>query len=68
MRQHVLHVVCERPQLLLPHHVDGGGGDDLVLVVDQLQQGFLDVARPRLQQHVAAPDFFVLRQLLENRA
>ena len=67
MREHVLDVVGERPQLLLPHHVDGGGRDDLVVVVDQLQQRFLDVARPRLEQHVAAPDLLLERQVLEHR-
>jgi len=36
VRQHVLDVVRERPHLMLPDHVDGGGRDDLVVVVDEL--------------------------------
>ena len=55
MREHVLDVVGERPHLLCAHDIDRRRGDHLIVVVDQLQQRFLDVARARLEKDVAAP-------------
>ena len=67
VRQHVLDVVGQAPHLLLADDVDRRGRDDRVVVVDQLQQRFLDVARPRLDQDVAAADPLVERHVLEHR-
>jgi hypothetical protein len=65
--QHVLDVVGEVPDLLLTRGIDGGGGDDLIFVVDQLQQRFLDVARPRTQDDVRAAHLLLARHLFEHR-
>ena len=52
--QRVLEIVGERPHLALLDELNRRGGDDLVVVVDQLCDGVLDVARARLEDHVAA--------------
>src|SRR5688500_10530626 len=67
MREHMLDVVRELPQLELAHDVDSGGGDYLVVVVDQLEERLLDIARTRALEHVAAPDLLLERKLLEDR-
>ncbi len=67
VREHVLDVVGQVPQLLRADDVDGGGRHHRVVVVDQLQERFLDVARPRLEQDVAAADPLVARHVLEHR-
>ncbi len=64
--QHVLDVVREAPDLLLTRGVDGRGRHDLILVVDQPQQRFLGIARPRAQDHVRAADLLLARHLLEH--
>ena len=66
MRQHMLDVIGERPDLVLPDNVDRAGGDHLVVVVDELQERFLDVARTRLDQDVAAPYLLVERHFFEH--
>ncbi len=67
VRQHVLDVVGQAPHLLLAHDIDCRGGGDGVVVVDQLQQRFLDVARTRLEEQVAATDTLLARHVLEHR-
>ena len=68
VREHMLDVVAERPELIDADEVDRrGGDDDLVIVVDQLQQRLLHVARPRLEDHVAASDFCLDRRVLQDR-
>ena len=48
-------------------HVDRRRRHHLVVVIDQLEQRLLDVPRPGLDQHVAAPHFFFDRQVFEQR-
>ena len=67
MREHVLDVIGQAPDGPLADDVDRGGGDDLVVVVDQLQQGFLDVPRPRALEDVPAADPLFHRHVFENR-
>ena len=66
MGQHVLDVFGERPALFRRDEVDGRRGNHLVVVVDQLEQRLLDVARARLQQDVSAPDLLLARQVLDR--
>ncbi len=63
----MLDVTGKRPHLALPHDVDRAGRDHLIVVVDQLQQGFLGVALARPDQDVAAADPLVERHVLEDR-
>ena len=39
---------------------------DLIVVIDQTQQGFLEIARPRLEQDVSALDAFFDGQILDD--
>ena len=66
MRQHVLDVVGEGPHLLLADDVDRRRGGDRIVVVDELQQRFLDVPRPGLEEGVAAPHPLVPRHVFEH--
>ena len=67
MGEHVFDVAGERPHFLLGDQVDRRRRDHLIVVVDQLQQRFLDVPRPRLDQHVAAPHLLLERQVFQQR-
>ena len=49
MREHMLDVVGEAPHLLLAHDVDRRRRGDRIVVVDELQERFLDVPRTRLE-------------------
>ena len=66
MREHVLDVVAERPDSVLPDDVDGHRRDDLIVVIDQMQQRFLEIARPRLEQDVSALDAFFDGKILDD--
>ena len=67
VREDVLDVRRQLPQFALSDEIDRRGGDHLVLVVDQLEQRFLNVPRPGFLEDVAAPDFFLARQIFERR-
>ena len=58
---------AEAPHLLFAHDVDRRRRGDRVVVVDELQERFLDVTRPRLEEDVAATDAFFARHVLEDR-
>jgi hypothetical protein len=49
MFEHELDVVGQAPDLFFADQVDRGRGDDLVVVVDQVEQCLFDVARAGLQ-------------------
>ena len=63
MGEHVLDVFGERPALLRRDEIDGRRGNHFIVVVDQLEQRFLDIARARLEQDVSAPDLLLARQV-----
>ena len=66
MRERVLEIVGERPHLALLDELDGCGGNDLIVVMDELRHRVLHVARPRLEDGVAAPHPLVRRHVLDH--
>ena len=62
MREHVLDVVRQAPHLASPDEVNGRRRYYLVIVVDELEQCLLDVARSCLEDDIAAADLLVERQ------
>ena len=67
MRQHVLEIVGERPQPALLDQQHRRRRDRLVLVVQQLRERVLDVARARPVDHVALADALVGRHVLDQQ-
>ena len=67
MLQHVLEVVAQPPQPLLLDAVDGGSGQRLVVVVDELGERVLGVAHPGPEERVRFPGLLLERRLLEER-
>ena len=65
--QHVLEVVGQPPQPLRPHVVDGGGGEHLVLVVDELGERVREVPPAGPQQGVRPLHLLLGRDVLEQR-
>ena len=66
--EHVLQIVAQRrPQPPLLDQQDRRRGHHLVVVVNELRQRILDIARPRLVDDVAAPDPFLGRHVLDQQ-
>ena len=67
MREYVFDVVRQTPHLPLPDEGNGRGGNHLVIVIDELEQRLLDVARSCLEDDIATSDLLVERQVVEHR-
>ena len=65
--EHVLEVVGQPPQSLLLDALDGGRGERLLLVVDELRERVLGVAHPGAEQRVRLPGLLLDGRVLQQR-